>query len=82
MVEALALMTYEDGGMMPARPLVTTLNTVSYVSQPEIPLSVRVPPLWVKLTAAPVRRLVTEDTRYALSRTVSVLPDGGSTTWM
>ncbi len=67
---------------MPSRPALTTLKTVSYWSQLEMPLSVSQPPLWVKFTAAPVRRLVTLAILYALSRSRSVLPLGRVTTWM
>lgn len=68
--------------MMPSRPLLMTLNTVSYGSQLEMPLSVNQPPLCVKLTAAPVRRLVTDAILYALSRNRNVLPLGRLMTWM
>src|SRR6266511_806211 len=67
---------------IPTRPVVVTLNTVSNGSKPDRPVSVRNPLPWLKLTAAPVRRLVTLDTTYPLSRTRTVPLVGGSTTWM
>src|SRR5262249_18472292 len=68
--------------MIPCRPAVFTWNTVSNGSHDEIPVRVRVPPLWVNETAAPVRKLVTEETLYPLSRNRSVLVLGLVTTWM
>src|SRR5438477_6082379 len=74
LAEALAAALTPD--WMPTRPDIVTLNTVSNWSQLP-PLMVRNPLLWLKLTDAPPRRLVTFDTWYPESRSRTALPDDG-----
>src|SRR5256885_7611020 len=62
---------------MPVRPLVSTLNTVSYGSQLVTPLIVRYSAFWVNPNSWQVRTSVTFFTTYPLSRNVSEVPAVG-----
>src|SRR4051812_16744154 len=68
--------------MIPRPPEGVTWNTGSNRSQDGVPVRVRVPPLWLNETEAPVRKFVTDVTLYPLSRNRSVLVLGLVTTWM